>query len=128
MCTWGLGTPSGVFLTRLTCVRLPLPGAALGPLLAGLLSPSGWNNVFYMLMFADACALLVSLSGCRPPAGDASPGSCGPPGGLACARDARPASVVGAHVLPCSFGRDGREAESRGTLAWDPSPVVHRLL
>lgn len=36
-------------------------GAALGPLLAGLLSPSGWNNVFYMLMFADACALLVSL-------------------------------------------------------------------
>ncbi|XP_054982546.1 glucose-6-phosphate exchanger SLC37A1 [Sorex araneus] len=33
-------------------------GAALGPLLAGLISPSGWNNVFYMLMFADACALL----------------------------------------------------------------------
>uniref|UniRef100_A0A8D2LH27 Solute carrier family 37 member 1 n=1 Tax=Varanus komodoensis TaxID=61221 RepID=A0A8D2LH27_VARKO len=33
-------------------------GAALGPLLAGLLSPSGWNNVFYMLMIADACALL----------------------------------------------------------------------
>lgn len=74
MCTRGLGTPSGVFLTRLTCVCLPLPGAALGPLLAGLLSPSGWNNVFYMLMFADACALLVSLSGCRPHTGDASPG------------------------------------------------------
>ncbi|XP_032132675.1 glucose-6-phosphate exchanger SLC37A1 isoform X2 [Sapajus apella] len=35
-------------------------GAALGPLLAGLISPSGWSNVFYMLMFADACALLVS--------------------------------------------------------------------
>ncbi|XP_058152270.1 glucose-6-phosphate exchanger SLC37A1 isoform X1 [Dasypus novemcinctus] len=33
-------------------------GAALGPLLAGLISPSGWSNVFYMLMFADACALL----------------------------------------------------------------------
>uniref|UniRef100_G1U302 Solute carrier family 37 member 1 n=1 Tax=Oryctolagus cuniculus TaxID=9986 RepID=G1U302_RABIT len=33
-------------------------GAALGPLLAGLLSPSGWSNVFYMLMLADACALL----------------------------------------------------------------------
>ncbi|KAG8507170.1 Glucose-6-phosphate exchanger SLC37A1, partial [Galemys pyrenaicus] len=33
-------------------------GAALGPLLAGLISPSGWNNVFYMLMLADACALL----------------------------------------------------------------------
>uniref|UniRef100_A0A674K763 Major facilitator superfamily (MFS) profile domain-containing protein n=2 Tax=Terrapene triunguis TaxID=2587831 RepID=A0A674K763_9SAUR len=37
-------------------------GAALGPLLAGLISPSGWNNVFYMLMVADACALLVSLN------------------------------------------------------------------
>ncbi|XP_009434752.2 glucose-6-phosphate exchanger SLC37A1 isoform X3 [Pan troglodytes] len=36
-------------------------GAALGPLLAGLLSPSGWSNVFYMLMFADACALLEIL-------------------------------------------------------------------
>lgn len=36
-------------------------GAALGPLLAGLISPSGWTNVFYMLMVADACALLVSL-------------------------------------------------------------------
>ncbi|XP_003463968.2 glucose-6-phosphate exchanger SLC37A1 isoform X1 [Cavia porcellus] len=33
-------------------------GAALGPLLAGLISPTGWSNVFYMLMFADACALL----------------------------------------------------------------------
>ncbi|KAJ7420043.1 hypothetical protein WISP_50574 [Willisornis vidua] len=37
-------------------------GAALGPLLAGLISPSGWNNVFYMLMVADACALLVIFS------------------------------------------------------------------
>uniref|UniRef100_A0A452HN39 Major facilitator superfamily (MFS) profile domain-containing protein n=1 Tax=Gopherus agassizii TaxID=38772 RepID=A0A452HN39_9SAUR len=36
-------------------------GAALGPLLAGLISPSGWNNVFYMLMIADACALLFLL-------------------------------------------------------------------
>ncbi|NWI00907.1 G6PT2 protein, partial [Tichodroma muraria] len=36
-------------------------GAALGPLLAGLISPSGWNNVFYMLMVADACALLLLL-------------------------------------------------------------------
>ncbi|KAI5182248.1 Glucose-6-Phosphate Exchanger Slc37A1 [Manis pentadactyla] len=36
-------------------------GAALGPLLAGLISPSGWNNVFYMLMFADACALLFLI-------------------------------------------------------------------
>ncbi|GAB5576231.1 glucose-6-phosphate exchanger SLC37A1 isoform X1 [Prionailurus iriomotensis] len=36
-------------------------GAALGPLLAGLLSPSGWNNVFYMLMVADACALLFLI-------------------------------------------------------------------
>uniref|UniRef100_A0A5F8G5C6 Solute carrier family 37 member 1 n=1 Tax=Monodelphis domestica TaxID=13616 RepID=A0A5F8G5C6_MONDO len=36
-------------------------GAALGPLLAGLISPSGWNNVFYMLMVADATALLFLL-------------------------------------------------------------------
>ncbi|KAF6121763.1 solute carrier family 37 member 1 [Phyllostomus discolor] len=36
-------------------------GAALGPLLAGLISPSGWNNVFYMLMLADACALLFLI-------------------------------------------------------------------
>ncbi|XP_060090200.1 glucose-6-phosphate exchanger SLC37A1 [Heteronotia binoei] len=36
-------------------------GAALGPLLAGLLSPTGWNNVFYMLMVADAFALLFLL-------------------------------------------------------------------
>lgn len=33
----------------------------MGPLLAGLISPSGWNNVFYMLMVADACALLLLL-------------------------------------------------------------------
>lgn len=36
-------------------------GAALGPLLAGLIAPSGWNNVFYMLMTADACALLLLI-------------------------------------------------------------------
>lgn len=34
-------------------------GAALGPLLAGLLSSQGWNQVFYMLMTADFLALLV---------------------------------------------------------------------
>ncbi|MBN3300466.1 G6PT3 protein, partial [Amia calva] len=38
-------------------------GAALGPLLAGLISPTGWNNVFYMLITADilACLLLSRL-------------------------------------------------------------------
>ncbi|XP_030059643.1 glucose-6-phosphate exchanger SLC37A1 isoform X2 [Microcaecilia unicolor] len=36
-------------------------GAALGPLLAGLISPYGWNNVFYMLIVADACALVFLL-------------------------------------------------------------------
>ncbi|NWH70688.1 G6PT3 protein, partial [Piaya cayana] len=38
-------------------------GAALGPLLAGLISPTGWNNVFYMLIAADvlACLLLVRV-------------------------------------------------------------------
>ncbi|KAM6934618.1 glucose-6-phosphate exchanger SLC37A1 [Xenentodon cancila] len=34
-------------------------GAALGPLLAGLLSAGGWNQVFYMLMAADFLALLL---------------------------------------------------------------------
>uniref|UniRef100_A0A671NZZ4 Glucose-6-phosphate exchanger SLC37A2 n=1 Tax=Sinocyclocheilus anshuiensis TaxID=1608454 RepID=A0A671NZZ4_9TELE len=38
-------------------------GAAVGPLLAGLISPTGWNNVFYMLISADvlACLLLSRL-------------------------------------------------------------------
>uniref|UniRef100_A0A8C6SDG1 Glucose-6-phosphate exchanger SLC37A2 n=1 Tax=Neogobius melanostomus TaxID=47308 RepID=A0A8C6SDG1_9GOBI len=35
-------------------------GAALGPLLAGVISPTGWNNVFYMLITADVLACLVS--------------------------------------------------------------------
>uniref|UniRef100_A0A8C8RSS0 Glucose-6-phosphate exchanger SLC37A2 n=1 Tax=Pelusios castaneus TaxID=367368 RepID=A0A8C8RSS0_9SAUR len=34
-------------------------GAALGPLLAGLISPTGWNNVFYMLITADILACLL---------------------------------------------------------------------
>uniref|UniRef100_A0A8C5AB51 Glucose-6-phosphate exchanger SLC37A2 n=1 Tax=Gadus morhua TaxID=8049 RepID=A0A8C5AB51_GADMO len=33
-------------------------GAAIGPLLAGLISPTGWNNVFYMLISADVLACL----------------------------------------------------------------------
>uniref|UniRef100_A0A5F8HAE3 Major facilitator superfamily (MFS) profile domain-containing protein n=1 Tax=Monodelphis domestica TaxID=13616 RepID=A0A5F8HAE3_MONDO len=37
-------------------------GTDLGPLLIGLISPSGWNNVFYMLMVACATALLFLLS------------------------------------------------------------------
>uniref|UniRef100_A0A3Q3N3J8 Solute carrier family 37 member 1 n=1 Tax=Labrus bergylta TaxID=56723 RepID=A0A3Q3N3J8_9LABR len=36
-------------------------GAALGPLLAGLLSAGGWDRVFYMLMAADFFALLLLL-------------------------------------------------------------------
>uniref|UniRef100_A0A3Q2TQG0 Glucose-6-phosphate exchanger SLC37A2 n=1 Tax=Fundulus heteroclitus TaxID=8078 RepID=A0A3Q2TQG0_FUNHE len=38
-------------------------GAALGPLFAGLISPTGWNNVFYMLISADilACLFLTRL-------------------------------------------------------------------
>lgn len=37
-------------------------GAALGPLLAGLISPTGWNNVFYMLISADVLACLVRMT------------------------------------------------------------------
>uniref|UniRef100_A0A672TDE2 Glycerol-3-phosphate transporter-like n=1 Tax=Sinocyclocheilus grahami TaxID=75366 RepID=A0A672TDE2_SINGR len=36
-------------------------GAAVGPLLAGLLSARGWDQVFYMLMTADFLALLLLL-------------------------------------------------------------------
>lgn len=37
-------------------------GAAIGPLLAGLVSSYyGWHNVFYMLMAADVLALCVSI-------------------------------------------------------------------
>ncbi|XP_015928183.1 glucose-6-phosphate exchanger SLC37A2 [Parasteatoda tepidariorum] len=36
-------------------------GAALGPLLAGLVSETSWAYVFYMMMFADLCALLSLL-------------------------------------------------------------------
>ncbi|XP_037646083.1 glucose-6-phosphate exchanger SLC37A1 isoform X3 [Sebastes umbrosus] len=36
-------------------------GAAVGPLLAGLLSSGGWDRVFYMLMTADFFALLLLL-------------------------------------------------------------------
>jgi len=34
-------------------------GAAVGPLLAGVVSNIGWQYVFYMLMAADVLALLV---------------------------------------------------------------------
>uniref|UniRef100_A0A1L8DDU5 Sugar phosphate exchanger 3 n=2 Tax=Nyssomyia neivai TaxID=330878 RepID=A0A1L8DDU5_9DIPT len=34
-------------------------GAAVGPLVAGLVSTSGWENVFYMLMISDVLALLL---------------------------------------------------------------------
>lgn len=36
-------------------------GAALGPLLAGVLSAGGWDQVFYMLMASDFIALLLLL-------------------------------------------------------------------
>lgn len=37
-------------------------GAAVGPLLAGLVSAQGnWHDVFYMLIISDIIALLVSI-------------------------------------------------------------------
>lgn len=33
-------------------------GAALGPLLTGVISPTGWQNVFYMLIGANICAMI----------------------------------------------------------------------
>lgn len=38
-------------------------GAAIGPFVAGLVAPYGWNNVFYILMGANIMALLVSFHG-----------------------------------------------------------------
>lgn len=37
-----------------------LPGAAVGPQVAGLISSQGWSYVFLMLMMSDLLALLVS--------------------------------------------------------------------
>lgn len=41
-------------------------GAAVGPLIAGLVANSGWNNVFYMLMAADlisiCCLFRIGIS------------------------------------------------------------------
>lgn len=34
-------------------------GAAIGPLLAGWMAGSGWQNVFYMLIIADVLAMLL---------------------------------------------------------------------
>lgn len=34
-------------------------GAALGPLLTGIISPTGWNNVFFMLIAADVLAAIL---------------------------------------------------------------------
>lgn len=36
-------------------------GAALGPLLTGIISPTGWNNVFYMLITADVLAAILLI-------------------------------------------------------------------
>lgn len=62
VCPGGSGGPVpsqvGTGLTWLLCPT----GAALGPLLAGLISPTGWNNVFYMLIAADVLACLVGVS------------------------------------------------------------------
>uniref|UniRef100_U5EYR0 Sugar phosphate exchanger 3 n=1 Tax=Corethrella appendiculata TaxID=1370023 RepID=U5EYR0_9DIPT len=36
-------------------------GAAVGPLLAGVVSTSGWQNVFYMLMISDVLAMILLI-------------------------------------------------------------------
>ncbi|XP_060063554.1 glucose-6-phosphate exchanger SLC37A2-like isoform X2 [Ylistrum balloti] len=36
-------------------------GAAIGPLLAGIIETTGWNNVFYMLIGSDIISLLLLL-------------------------------------------------------------------
>uniref|UniRef100_A0A8C1KGR8 Solute carrier family 37 member 1 n=1 Tax=Cyprinus carpio TaxID=7962 RepID=A0A8C1KGR8_CYPCA len=55
-------------------------GAAVGPLLAGLLSAQGWDQVFYMLMTADFLALLVISEDLQT--SGSQPGIWDPLGGL----------------------------------------------
>lgn len=62
-------------------------GAALGPLLAGLISPTGWNNVFYMLIAADVLACLVRVWGHTDGKGEGSPPSGLEPGAPKCRDD-----------------------------------------
>lgn len=45
----------------ITNILISLEGAAVGPLVAGLVSSSGWQNVFYMLIASDILALLLLL-------------------------------------------------------------------
>lgn len=49
-------------LDSLLQLFLCYPGAAFGPLLAGVISPTGWQNVFYALIAADIAAMLVCLA------------------------------------------------------------------
>lgn len=107
-------------------------GAALGPLLAGLISPSGWNNVFYMLMFADACALLVSPAphpSClsRAPLGGAFPqGSSNPQGRWALG--VITSLNVSTQTLPLpglNMAADHEERQSAGPLG-GPGPATCR--
>lgn len=34
-------------------------GAAVGPLLAGIISNYNWDNVFYMLIISEICAIML---------------------------------------------------------------------
>jgi len=47
------------FLVWSSCTVWYHAGAAVGPLLAGVVSNAGWQYVFYMLMTANVIALLV---------------------------------------------------------------------
>ncbi|XP_047296798.1 glucose-6-phosphate exchanger SLC37A1 isoform X1 [Homo sapiens] len=101
-------------------------GAALGPLLAGLLSPSGWSNVFYMLMFADACALLpcfqgsswffVGLHQTALPSSD-SPAHRSP--GLRLSMQA-PLLLQGGHPREGAVGREPPAQALRARSSWCP--------
>uniref|UniRef100_A0A672I5Y0 Major facilitator superfamily (MFS) profile domain-containing protein n=1 Tax=Salarias fasciatus TaxID=181472 RepID=A0A672I5Y0_SALFA len=72
-------------------------GAALGPLLAGLLSAGGWNQVFYMLMASDFIALLVKV---EPWSSDLQP----------LHREVRAALPEPPHVLTFFFLLSGRRS------------------
>lgn len=61
--TGSIGTDSFILhlFIYLTTILNSLKGAAVGPLVAGLVSSSGWQNVFYMLIASDILALLLLL-------------------------------------------------------------------
>uniref|UniRef100_A0A8B9QHF8 Glucose-6-phosphate exchanger SLC37A2 n=1 Tax=Apteryx owenii TaxID=8824 RepID=A0A8B9QHF8_APTOW len=101
-------------------------GAALGPLLAGLISPTGWTNVFYMLIAADVSACLVRriLTFLLPPSPAArSPRAAIRRQHLPAALDAREDAGENTRV-DTAPSRRGRSSEKPRFPGWFPAAVL----